>query len=95
MDSANTFLPVPPIPKAFNKQLQRSAVHLSLREGQAKDHPGGRDWDLNDRVTRYGSNEMPIPVTSVPMLIFHEMWHPFYCFQYFSIVVWYVDGIRG
>ena len=37
---------------------------------------------------RYGSNEMPIPVKSIPQLIFDEMWHPFYVFQYFSIYVW-------
>lgn len=30
---------------------------------------------------RYGANEMRIPVKSLPMLIFEEMWHPFYCFQ--------------
>ena len=31
---------------------------------------------------------MPIPVKSIPALVFDEMWHPFYVFQYFSIVVW-------
>ena len=37
---------------------------------------------------RYGTYEMPIPVKSIPALVFDEMWHPFYVFQYFSIVVW-------
>jgi hypothetical protein len=41
---------------------------------------------------RYGSNEMAIPITSIPMIIFKEMWHPFYVFQYFAVVIWIVGG---
>lgn len=33
---------------------------------------------------------MAIPVKPVARLIFDEMWHPFYVFQYFSVVVWVV-----
>jgi cation-transporting ATPase 13A3/4/5 len=46
------------------------------------------DWQLSDRQQRYGTNEMPIPVKSIAAIIADEMWHPFYVFQYFSIVVW-------
>lgn len=30
---------------------------------------------------------MKIPVKSIGALIFHEMWHPFYVFQYASIII--------
>lgn len=46
------------------------------------------DWQLGDRQQHYGSNEMAIPVKSVAALIADEMWHPFYVFQYFSIIIW-------
>jgi len=35
-----------------------------------------------------GPNEMPIPIKSIAAIIADEMWHPFYVFQYFPIVVW-------
>jgi hypothetical protein len=31
---------------------------------------------------------MRIPVRSIAGLVFDEMWHPFYCFQYFSVIIW-------
>ena len=51
IDTANTFLPVPYIPLAFNEQLQRSSYHISTG-GQPHDHPGGVDWDLGERLMR-------------------------------------------
>lgn len=33
---------------------------------------------------------MSIPVKSVAALVADEMWHPFYVFQYFSIIIWVV-----
>jgi magnesium-transporting ATPase (P-type) len=47
-----------------------------------------REWQLSDRQQHYGTNEMAIPVKSVAALIADEMWHPFYVFQYFSIIIW-------
>lgn len=46
------------------------------------------EWQLTDRQQRYGTNEMAIPVKSVASLVADEMWHPFYVFQYFSILIW-------
>jgi hypothetical protein len=46
------------------------------------------EWQLSDRQQHYGTNEMAIPVKSVAALIADEMWHPFYVFQYFSIIIW-------
>lgn len=48
------------------------------------DHP----WKLNERQQRYGTNEMKIPVKSIAVLVAEEMWHPFYVFQYFSVIIW-------
>lgn len=45
---------------------------------------------LYRRARRYGANEMAIPVKSLGSIIFDEMWHPFYVFQYFSILVWII-----
>ena len=50
-DTANTFLPVPPIPRAFNEQLQRSAVHVASGGGVA-DLPAALEWDLGERLLR-------------------------------------------
>eukprot|EP00775_Hariotina_reticulata_P010483 gene10483-10642_t len=74
VEAADTFMPVPDVPVNFNAQLMNSATALAA---------------TNDpRQQRYGTNEMPIPVKSIAAIIADEMWHPFYVFQYFSIVVW-------
>lgn len=46
------------------------------------------EWQLAERQQRYGTNEMRIPVKGVAALVADEMWHPFYVFQYFSVVIW-------
>jgi cation-transporting ATPase 13A3/4/5 len=46
------------------------------------------EWQLGQRQQRYGTNEMSIPVKSVAALVADEMWHPFYVFQYFSVIIW-------
>jgi cation-transporting ATPase 13A3/4/5 len=48
------------------------------------------EWQLSERQQRYGTNEMSIPVKSVAALVADEMWHPFYVFQYFSVIIWVV-----
>ncbi|GIL56505.1 hypothetical protein Vafri_11862 [Volvox africanus] len=84
-----TFTPVPAVPKGFNEQLKAAAQTLAST-GSAAIAEMEQEWDLGERQLRYGKNEMTIPVKSIPMLIFHEMWHPFYVFQYFSILIWVV-----
>lgn len=46
------------------------------------------EWQLTQRQQRYGTNEMRIPVKGIAALVAEEMWHPFYVFQYFSVVIW-------
>lgn len=46
------------------------------------------EWQLAERQQQYGTNEMAIPVKSIAALVADEMWHPFYVFQYFSVIVW-------
>ncbi|GLI67792.1 hypothetical protein VaNZ11_012078 [Volvox africanus] len=87
--SGPTFTPVPAVPKGFNEQLKAAAQTLAST-GSAAIAEMEQEWDLGERQLRYGKNEMTIPVKSIPMLIFHEMWHPFYVFQYFSILIWVV-----
>lgn len=50
--------------------------------------PQGQAGWLPERQLHYGTNEMRVPVKSVPALALSEMWHPFYVFQYFSILIW-------
>lgn len=46
------------------------------------------EWQLTERQLRYGTNDMAIPVQGILALVADEMWHPFYVFQYFSVVIW-------
>ncbi|EFJ40236.1 hypothetical protein VOLCADRAFT_108270 [Volvox carteri f. nagariensis] len=87
--SGPTFTAVPAVPKGFNEQLRAAAQTLATT-GSAATAELEQEWDLGERQLRYGKNEMAIPVKSIPMLVFHEMWHPFYVFQYFSILIWVV-----
>ncbi|KAG2500541.1 hypothetical protein HYH03_001317 [Edaphochlamys debaryana] len=87
--SSGTFVPVPPVPRGFVEQLQAAAQTLAAT-GQATAVEEAAEWDLGERQLRYGTNEMAIPVKSIFTLIFDEMWHPFYVFQYFSILIWIV-----
>jgi len=46
------------------------------------------EWQLTERQLRYGTNDMAIPVQGILALVADEMWHPFYVFQYFSVIIW-------
>lgn len=39
------------------------------------------------RIT-YGYNEIPVPVTSIGVLIILEILNPFYIFQIFTLILW-------
>lgn len=80
---------MPPVPKGFNAELQRTAEALAAGADLSNldTQKGGC---LGERQLYYGSNEMWVPVASIPNLVLSEMWHPFYVFQYFSVLVWIV-----
>lgn len=40
----------------------------------------------------YGHNEILVPVQSYEMLLFLEILNPFYVFQAFSLLVWFMEG---
>ena len=46
-------------------------------------------------IERYGKNLMQIPVRSYGYLIVNEALHPFYIFQIFSMLIWYLDFYYG
>lgn len=78
--SVGKYVPVPDVPRRFNEGLMAGAARLAAtKDWRALE--AAADWSPADRSLRYGSNEMRIPVKSVPALIFDEMWHPFYVFQ--------------
>ncbi|GLC61164.1 hypothetical protein PLESTB_001725200 [Pleodorina starrii] len=86
-----TFTPVPGVPNGFSLQLRAAAQTLAASgSAAAVAAEQQQQWDLAERQLRYGTNEMAIPVKSIPMLVFNEMWHPFYVFQYASIIIWIV-----
>ena len=42
----------------------------------------------SSRLALHGGNELSITVPSVPSLLIHEVLHPFFVFQLFSLVLW-------
>lgn len=74
-ERAGRFIAVPDVPQGFVQQLHNSAVQLATPAGGSAAWPlQAPDWDLAERAVQYGSNEMRIPVKSLPALIFAEMW---------------------
>lgn len=86
VDAIGTFAPVAPIPKTFNESLRRTAQLLASSSGGLS--LLAPTWDLWEREVQYGANQMKIPVKSLSEIIYSAMWHPFYVFQYFSVLVW-------
>lgn len=85
-DALGTFLPVPPVPEGFIEELNAAATSRRIK-GQLPD-----EWQRSDRRTLYGSNELVIPVKSPLELLGEEMVHPFYVFQYVSVLIWCLEA---
>eukprot|EP00201_Polytomella_parva_P017069 CAMPEP_0175055658 /NCGR_PEP_ID=MMETSP0052_2-20121109/10211_1 /TAXON_ID=51329 ORGANISM="Polytomella parva, Strain SAG 63-3" /NCGR_SAMPLE_ID=MMETSP0052_2 /ASSEMBLY_ACC=CAM_ASM_000194 /LENGTH=628 /DNA_ID=CAMNT_0016320545 /DNA_START=102 /DNA_END=1984 /DNA_ORIENTATION=+ len=63
--------------------MLQSLVDYMERDGQ-------QPWSVEVRRIVYGPNALPVPVRSLAALIVDEMWHPFYVFQYFSVLLWMI-----
>ncbi|KAH7618816.1 putative Polyamine-transporting ATPase 13A3 [Nannochloris sp. 'desiccata'] len=50
------------------------------------------EWERADRHALYGANELSIPVKSPLELLAEEMIHPFYVFQYASVLIWCLEA---
>lgn len=46
--------------------------------------------DFADNGTLYGRNILQIPAPSLPELFLHEFLQPFFCFQVYSVIVWFL-----
>jgi cation-transporting ATPase 13A3/4/5 len=44
-----------------------------------------------DNLVLYGENTLVLPVPSVASLLFNEIFHPFYVFQMYSVVLWILE----
>lgn len=53
---------------------------------------GKRNLFLHFRRMVYGSNEITIKELSVLTLLFLEVLNPFYVFQLFSFILWFIDN---
>jgi len=42
--------------------------------------------------TQYGSNALSIVVPSIPILLMREVFHPFFIFQLYSVILWYFEA---
>ncbi len=84
--SQGTFLPVPATPSGFVDELNAAAVSRRVKG------PLADEWERADRHALYGSNELKIPVKSPLELLAEEMIHPFYVFQYASVLIWCLEA---
>jgi cation-transporting ATPase 13A3/4/5 len=84
--SEGTFLPVPATPSGFVDDLNTTAVSRRVKG------PLADEWERADRHALYGANEMNIPVKSPFELLAEEMIHPFYVFQYASVLIWCLEA---
>ena len=87
-ESLGTFIPAPSIPKSLVPSLYDKA--LRLESVGARGTLDLEEPELSSRLLTYGSNQMTIPVPSIPHLMLKEAVHPFYVFQYTSILIWAV-----
>ena len=39
----------------------------------------------------FGFNEITVAVPSIGAILFDEILNPFYCFQFFSVILWFID----
>ena len=81
-----SFLPVPPVPRGFIDELNAAAVARRVK-GPLTD-----EWERADRRALYGVNELKVPVKSPLELLGEEMVHPFYVFQYASVLIWCLEA---
>lgn len=84
--ATGTFLPVPPVPGGFVEELNAAAVSRRVK-GPLTD-----EWERADRRALYGANELNVPVKSPLALLGDEMVHPFYVFQYASVLIWCLEA---
>lgn len=84
---SNSFLSVPAMPATLTKDIDAA---LSLRVG----YPGQviDDWERTERRLLHGSNELRIPIKPAMLLLAEEMVHPFYVFQYVSVLIWCLEA---
>ena len=61
--------------------LPCSHITAALLDGQSSE-------DSSAALSVHGGNELSITVPSVPSLLIHEVLHPFFVFQIFSLVLW-------
>lgn len=67
--------------------------HTNVAALKAKDLTERARVGLNrdqivDNLVLYGENALVLPVPSVASLLFNEIFHPFYVFQMYSVVLW-------
>merc|ERR1719259_542080 len=58
---------------------------------QLASNPGLSRSEQRRRSLLYGANAIAVPVRGVPTLVVKEALNPFYIFQVFSVILWYLD----
>lgn len=89
-DTLGTYLPAPAIPTTLVPSLYKKAIHLQSVGAKGTVDLEEPEAELNSRLSTYGTNQMAIPVPTIPHLMLKEAVHPFYVFQYASVVIWAV-----
>ena len=89
-ETLGTYVPAPAIPTSLVPALYRKALHLQSVGAKGTVDLEEPEAELSARLWTYGANQMTIPVSSIPELMVKEAVHPFYVFQYASVVIWAV-----
>jgi len=66
------------------EKFTNNKIHSELAHGL-------ENGKVNDNGVLYGTNQTDIPKKSCVKLLFDEVLSPFYIFQVFSFVIWYLD----
>ena len=66
-------------------------IKLSHSEILARHGEGIEEEDWASLAKRYGECQLTIPRKSIPRLLVDEVLNPFYIFQVFSMILWFVD----
>lgn len=70
------------------EQRHQCVSNLQSREIVSRTRTGLTRDQWFDNLVVYGINALVLEVPSIPKLLFQEIFHPFYVFQMYSIILW-------
>lgn len=62
----------------------KANIKSTIMKGKSKQY-------IDEKLNIYGFNELNILVPSIPILLFREIFHPFFVFQLYSVILWFFE----